>query len=155
MSSGRPTRRQCWNHRPRSRTMTDRLSPDGLARLHESLCTHVEVGRLPGLVYLVAAGDDVHVEAIGRPSFDAARALRADDIFRIASLTKPITAAAALTLVEDGTLTLDQSIDDLIPELADRRVLRRPDGELGDTVPANRSITVEDLLTFRAGMGSP
>jgi CubicO group peptidase (beta-lactamase class C family) len=135
--------------------MTDRLSPDALARVHDALATHVEAGRMPGLVSLVAAGDDVHVEAIGRPAFDADRALQTDDLFRIASLTKPITAVAALTLVEDGTLRLDQPVDDLLPELADRPVLRRPDAELDDTVPAERAITVQDLLTFRCGMGSP
>ena len=135
--------------------MTDRLSPDTLARVHDALAAHVRTGRMPGLVYLVAAGDAVHVEAIGRPAFDADRALRTDDLFRIASLTKPITAVAALTLVQDGALRLDQSVDGLLPELADRRVLRRPDAELDDTVPAERAITVEDLLTFRCGMGSP
>jgi CubicO group peptidase (beta-lactamase class C family) len=60
-----------------------------------------------------------------------------------------------MTLVEEGTITLDQPVDGLLPELADRRVLRRPDAELDDTVPARREITVEDLLTFRCGLGSP
>ena len=135
--------------------MTDRLSPDALAQVHDALAGHVEAGRMPGLVYLVAAGDDVHVAAIGRPAFEADRALRTDDLFRIASLTKPITAVATMTLVEEGTITLDQPVDGLLPELADRRVLRRPDAELDDSVPARRAITVEDLLTFRCGMGSP
>ncbi len=135
--------------------MPDRLSPDGLARLHDAMTAHVESGRMPGLVYLVAAGDEVHVEAVGQPAFDASRCLRTDDLFRVASLTKPITAVATMSLVEDGALRLDQSIDDLIPELADRQVLRRPDAELDDTLLAERAITVEDLLTFRAGMGSP
>jgi CubicO group peptidase (beta-lactamase class C family) len=135
--------------------MTDRISPAELGRLHDVLVSNVENGRMPGLVALVAAGDEVHVDVIGRPAFDAAGALGRDAIFRIASLTKPITAVTALTLVEDGALSLEQPIDALVPELTDRQVLRDPNGPLDDTVPAKRAITVEDLLTFRTGMGSP
>jgi CubicO group peptidase (beta-lactamase class C family) len=69
-------------------------------------------------------------------------------------MTKPITAVTALALVEDGLLHLDDPIDDLVPELANRRVLRALDAELDDTVPARRAITVDDLLTFRMGFGS-
>ena len=76
-----------------------------------------------------------------------------DTIFRIASITKPITAAATMILVEECALRLDEPVDRLLPELADRRVLRRLDGPLDDTVPAERPITVRDLLTFRMGMG--
>jgi CubicO group peptidase (beta-lactamase class C family) len=68
-------------------------------------------------------------------------------------MTKPITAAATMMLVEDGMLRLDEPVDRLLPELANRRVLRRIDGPLDDTVAAKRAITVEDLLTFRCGMG--
>jgi CubicO group peptidase (beta-lactamase class C family) len=77
-----------------------------------------------------------------------------DSIFRIASLTKPITAATAMTLVDEGVLRLDQTVDDLLPELANRRVLRSIDAELADTVPARRAITVEDLFSFRMGFGT-
>jgi CubicO group peptidase (beta-lactamase class C family) len=76
-----------------------------------------------------------------------------DTIFRIASLTKPILATATMMLVEDGRLALDEPVDRLLPELANRKVLKRIDGPLDDTVPANRPITVEDLLTFRMGYG--
>ena len=68
-------------------------------------------------------------------------------------MTKPLTAAAILSLIDDGLLQLDGPIDELLPELADRRVLRRPDGPLDDTVPAVRAITVRDLLTFTWGFG--
>jgi CubicO group peptidase (beta-lactamase class C family) len=135
--------------------MTDRISPAERARLRDTLTAHVESGRMPGLVYLVAAGAAVHVDAIGAPAFDAPEPLERNAVFRIASMTKPITAVTALALVEDGTLTLAQTTDDLLPELANRQVLRDPNGDLDDVVPAQRSITVEDLLTFRAGMGSP
>ncbi len=79
--------------------------------------------------------------------------MRRDTIFRISSMTKPITAAAAMILVEECALRLDEPVDRLLPELADRRVLKRLDGPLDETVPANRPITVRDLLTFRLGFG--
>jgi CubicO group peptidase (beta-lactamase class C family) len=130
------------------------LSRDGLARLHDTMAARVGAGELPGLVLLVAAGDDVHVEAIGAPAFTAESPLRRDAIFRIASLTKPVVAAAALTLVEEGRLRLEDPIDDLVPELAGRRVLRALDAEIDDTVPAQRAITLADLLDFRLGFGA-
>jgi CubicO group peptidase (beta-lactamase class C family) len=131
-----------------------RLSKKGLARLHDSMVAHVAPGRLPGLVTLVASGDDVHVDTIGSPSFADEVPLARDAIFRIASLTKPIVAAAAMSLVDEGRLRLDEPIDDLVPELADRRVLRSIDAELDDTVAARRPITLDDLLTSRLGFGS-
>ncbi len=74
-------------------------------------------------------------------------------IVRIASMTKPIVAACAMTLVEDCTLRLDDPVDDLLPELADMTVLADPDGPLNETVPAARPITLRDLLTFTLGTG--
>jgi CubicO group peptidase (beta-lactamase class C family) len=130
------------------------LSSDGLALLHDSMAAHVAAGHLPGLVTLVAQGDDLHVDTIGSPSFGSEAPLRRDAIFRIASLTKPITAAATLSLIDEGLLQLGQPIDELLPELANRRVLRAIDAELDDTVPAERPITLEDLLSYRFGLGS-
>ncbi len=126
---------------------------DGLDRLHEAMAARVERGELPGLVTLVAQGDEAHVDAIGVTDFGGGEPMRRDTIFRIGSMTKPILAAATMTLVEDGGLALDEPVDRLLPELAGRRVLRRLDGPLDDTVPADRPITVEDLLTFRMGYG--
>ena len=126
----------------------------GIARLHDLMAAHVDEGQVPGLVALVARGDVVHVEVLGTPSLSDPTPLARDAIFRIASLTKPITAVTALTLVEDGTLRLEDPIDELVPELANRRVLRAIDAELDDTVPAHRAITVDDLLTFRLGFGT-
>jgi CubicO group peptidase (beta-lactamase class C family) len=128
-------------------------SQDGLENLHRAMAARVANGDLPGLVTLVATGDDVHVDAIGTMAFGGDEAMQRDTIFRLASLTKPILAIATMMLVEDGTLALDEPVDRLLPELADRRVLRTIDGPLDDTVPANRPITVEDLLTFRMGHG--
>ena len=109
-------------------------------------------GFAPGLVGLIARGADVDVMAVGRMAFDGP-AMRRDTIFRIASMSKPITAAAVMMLVDDGKLRLDEPVDRLLPELANRRVLRRLDGPIDDTVPARRPITVEDLLNFRLGWG--
>jgi CubicO group peptidase (beta-lactamase class C family) len=133
---------------------TAALSTDGLARLDDVLTGHVKAGEMPGLVALVARGEQVHIAAIGSPSFADPAPLARSAIFRIASLTKPVTAAAAMSLVEEGVLRLDQPVDDLLPELAHRRVLRAIDSELDDTVPASRPITVEDLLSFRLGFGT-
>jgi CubicO group peptidase (beta-lactamase class C family) len=134
--------------------MTASLSTDGLAHLHDVMTGHVEAGEMPGLVTLVARGEDVHVDAVGSPSFAGDTPLARSAIFRIASLTKPITAATTMSLVEEGALRLDQSVEDLLPELAQRRVLRAIDAELDDTVAAVRPITLEDLLSYRLGFGT-
>src|SRR2546423_12448989 len=109
---------------------------------------------MPGLVTLVARGNDVHIDTIGSPSFADRTPLDRSAIFRIASLTKPITAVTTMALVDKGLLRLDQPVDDLLPELADRRVLRAVDAELDDTVAADRPITVEDPLSYPLGLGS-
>jgi CubicO group peptidase (beta-lactamase class C family) len=134
--------------------MTAGFSPEGLGRVRSAMARFVDEGVMPGLIWLVARGSEPHVEAVGTPSFDDARPLRRDAIFRIASLTKPITAAATLILVDDGVVKLDHPAEHYLPELANRRVLRSPASPLDDTVPAVRAITVEDLLTFRLGFGS-
>jgi CubicO group peptidase (beta-lactamase class C family) len=113
---------------------------------------HVGETTVPGMVALVASGEDVHVEALGRLRVGGPP-MRRDSLFRIASTTKPITAAATMALIDEGLIELDEPVDRLLPELADRRVLRRPDGPLDDTVPADRPITTRDLLTFTLGFG--
>ena len=133
--------------------MIDSKSQAGLDRLHEAMAARVANGELPGMVTLVAHGEDVHVDTIGVMAFGGNEAMRRDTIFRITSMTKPILALATMLLVEEGRLALDQPVDRLLPELAERRVLRRIDGPLDETVPARRQITVEDLLTFRMGHG--
>jgi CubicO group peptidase (beta-lactamase class C family) len=117
------------------------------------LASRVERGEVPGLVCLVSRGREIEVEVIGRKAISATDPMRRDTIFRITSMTKPITAAAAMILVDEGKVQLDEPVDGLLPELAQRRVLRRIDAALEDTVPAERAITLRDLLTFRMGFG--
>jgi len=121
--------------------------------MDDVLAGHVEHGRVPGLVTLLSRRGQVHVNTIGMKALGGNDPVRRDTIFRITSMTKPITAVAAMILVEECKLRLDDPIDHLIPELANRRVLERIDGPLDDTVPASRPITVRDLLTFRMGLG--
>jgi CubicO group peptidase (beta-lactamase class C family) len=130
------------------------FSPAGLRRLREIMTGHVERGALPGVVTLLCRRGEVHVDAIGRLAKDNGQPMAPETIFRIASLTKPIVAAAAMTLVEECKLRLDDPVDPWLPELANRQVLRRLDGQLDDTVPAHRAITLRDLLTFRLGHGA-
>ncbi|HEU5265995.1 MAG TPA: serine hydrolase domain-containing protein [Jatrophihabitans sp.] len=125
---------------------------NGLEAIDEIVAAAVADGQVPGVVATVACGDDVHTVAAGEATVGAAP-MREDTLFRIASITKPMTAAVALSLVGDGTLALDEPIDRLLPELADRRVLCRPDGPLDDTEPAARAATVRELLTFTWGFG--
>jgi CubicO group peptidase (beta-lactamase class C family) len=125
----------------------------GLERLRAIMRGHVDDGTHPGLVWMVARPGHVHVDALGVDTAGEGRPMRRDTIFRISSMTKPITAVATMMLVEECRLRLDDPVDDLLPELADRRVLRAPDAEVDDTVPASRPITVRDLLTFRLGYG--
>jgi CubicO group peptidase (beta-lactamase class C family) len=116
------------------------------------LTSHVERGQVPGLVWLVSRGSQQDVGAIGKMATDG-EPMRQDTLFRITSMTKPVTAAAALILVEEGKLRLDDPVDPLLPELTGRKVLRRIDSPLDDTVPADRAITLRDLLAFRMGFG--
>jgi CubicO group peptidase (beta-lactamase class C family) len=138
---------------PAQRWKTSGFSPTRLAGMHHSLLRHVGKGRLPGLVALISRRGMEHVDAIGTLAFDREAPMRRDTIFRLASVTKPITAVAAMILVETCRLRLDDPVDELLPELANRRVLRTIDSELDDTVPAKRPITLRDLLTFRSGYG--
>ncbi len=109
---------------------------------------------MPGLVALVSRKGQTHVEAMGAAAFGDPAPMAHDAIFRIASMTKPIAAAAAMILVEEGRLRLDEPVDALLPELADRKVLRTPASEIDDVVPAQRPITPRHLLTFTAGYGA-
>ncbi len=129
------------------------MSEPALARVRSDLLGHLARGDATGAVALIGRGEQTHVIAVGNKTLAGGDPMRRDTIFRIASMTKPVVAAAAMMLVEDGKLRLDEPVHRLLSELADRRVLRRIDGPLDDTVPADRAITVEDVLTFRLGLG--
>jgi CubicO group peptidase (beta-lactamase class C family) len=133
---------------------TGGLSEARLDRMHDVMAGHVERGYVPGLVTLVDRRGETHVDATGMQAMGGCDPMRRDTIFRIASLTKPITAAGVMILVEECKLRLDDPVDAWLPELADRRVLRSIDSPLDDTVPPNRPITLRDLLTFRLGLGA-
>ncbi|MEV8206454.1 serine hydrolase domain-containing protein [Streptomyces sp. NPDC079189] len=123
--------------------------------LHDILDAHVSKWTVPGAVGLVARGDRTEVQAAGSADVEGTVPMARDSIFRIASMTKPIVAAAVMMLVEEGRIALDEPVGRWLPELASPKVLRTPSGPLDDVVPANRPITVFDLLTFRAGYGFP
>jgi CubicO group peptidase (beta-lactamase class C family) len=125
----------------------DAFDDGTLAGLQEIVERAVEEGQAPGVVAGVARGGVAHVFTAGVSTVGGAPMER-DTLVRISSMTKPMTAAAVLSLIDDGVLGLDEPVDELLPELARRRVLRRPDGPLADTVPAQRPITTRDLLTL-------
>jgi CubicO group peptidase (beta-lactamase class C family) len=135
---------------------TGGLSSKRLARVRDLLARHVDAGFAPGAVAVVALRGAVHVEAVGNFAFEGAGSstpMAADTICRMGSMTKPIVAACAMTLVEDCTLRLDDPVDALLPELAGMTVLVDPDGPLENTVPAGRAITLRHLLTYTLGTG--
>jgi CubicO group peptidase (beta-lactamase class C family) len=128
------------------------LSATSLLQTHDIMVGYVERGVAPGVITLIARHGEVHADVIGANAIDGAP-LRRDSIMRIASMTKPIVASAAMILIEECVLRLDESVERWLPELSDMTVLRAIDGPIDDVVPANRSITVRDLLTFRLGAG--
>jgi CubicO group peptidase (beta-lactamase class C family) len=130
------------------------LSKSRLERMERVMSGYVERQELPGLVTLVSHHDDVHVETLGTLAFGSSVPMQRDTIFRIASISKPITAVAAMILVEECKLRLDESIEPWLPELANRRVLKSIASQPDETVPALRAITLRDLLTYRMGFGS-
>ena len=123
-------------------------------RIRAAVEEHVESGALPGSPggsrgtarSAAASSGPATPEGAGDP-------VRPDTLFRISSTTKPVTAVVAMTLVDDGTLSLDDPVERWLPELADRQVLVDPEGDLTHTVPANRPILVQDVLEFRLGLG--
>src|SRR3954468_15231590 len=128
--------------------MTQRFGP-----VADVLQAQVASGRLPGFVAAVRAGGDTEVLAGGRLAVDGDAPMRSDTLFRLASVTKPFAGALTLALVGDGVLGLDDEVGRWLPELAEPRVTARRGGPLGETVPAERAITVRQLLANTAGLG--
>jgi len=122
-------------------------------KLDDIIQAAVARGDAPGVVAAVSRGDETEVAAAGVMAVGGPP-MRADTLFRITSMTKPVTAAVVLSMAEDGLLHLDEPAGRLLPELAGRQVLRRPDGPLTDTIAAERPVTIRDLLTFTWGFGT-
>jgi CubicO group peptidase (beta-lactamase class C family) len=122
-------------------------------RVMSAIAAEVRAGRVPGAIVGVRHRGETTVEATGTTGPGRTDPLRTDSVLRISSNTKPVVAALALALAQDGVLALGDPVERFVPELADRRVLRRLDAPLDDTVPADRPMTVEDLLTMRMGFG--
>ena len=123
-----------------------------MAGLHDVLETYVGNGSVPGAVGLVARGNRAEVAVVGSVAVGGVSMAR-DSIFRLASITKPITAAAVMMLVDDGRIALDSPVGQWLPELAEPKVVRTPASGVDDVVPAVRAITVVDLISSRAGYG--
>jgi len=114
---------------------------------------YVDAGALAGAATLVWRGGRVtHTTSLGRRDLATERPVERDTIFRIASMTKPVTTVAALMLFDEGRLTLNDPIARYAPEFARMRVLRDPNGPLDETDATERPITFGDLLTHRSGL---
>lgn len=127
--------------------------PEPLAALRGKIEASIATGQMPGAVWRLAKGDEVIVETAGATAYEGGVPMRRDTIFRIASVGKAVIAAAVMMLVEDGKVALDEPAERLLPELANRRVLKALDGPIEDTVPADRPILVRDLMNFTFGFG--
>ncbi|TDW19538.1 serine hydrolase domain-containing protein [Kribbella kalugense] len=126
----------------------------GLGRMHDVLARHVDSGKIPGVVTLVSRGDgEPHVETLGTMRHDGDTPIQRDTIFRMASTSKPVSISAAMVLLDECRLRLDDTVEQWLPELAGRQVLKRIDSQVDDTVPAKRPITVRDVLTSTFGLG--
>jgi len=134
--------------------MTSAFSESALANLTGAFQLAVDDGLIPGAVLLLDVAGETWVQAVGCRDVETHTPMTADTIFRIASMTKPILATAAMILVEDGLLELDAPVDRWLPEFAHRRVLRHAGAPLADTIPADRAITLRDLLTNQWGLGA-
>jgi len=151
------------------------FSPDRLARVREAVQKHVDAGELSGVVTLVARrGKIAHFEAYGVLDLESKKAMPKDGIFRLASMSKPITAVAVMIMVEEGKIRLTDPVSRFIPEFKGSKVaMARPGARAGgppagpggpgggrgaapefDTVSATRDITIRDLLTHGSGLAS-
>jgi len=132
--------------------MAARLNARALARLRATLQSHIDRGRIPGAVAVIArAGEVAFCEALGRQDPQAGGAMREDSIFRIYSMTKPLVSLAALMLMDDGELQMNQPLSLFLPEFANPQVLVVEAGA-EKLVPARREATVHDLLRHTAGL---
>jgi CubicO group peptidase (beta-lactamase class C family) len=132
------------------------FSPEGLKAVTAAMQAAVDRGDAAGVVTLLYRhGEVARVDAVGFQDEAAKTPMRRDTIFRIASMTKPITAVATLMLIEDGKFGLSTPVEKILPELADRKLLAGPTDSLNTAKPASHGIVVSDLLTHRSGIVTP
>jgi CubicO group peptidase (beta-lactamase class C family) len=136
------------------------LSPERLKRIHTLIQSHMDAKDFSGAVTLVARkGKVVHFEAHGMADIEGNKPMRTDTLFRLASMTKPLTAASILMLVEEGKLVISDPVSKFIPEYKNPKVAvwnlpNDPAGAGLHLVPASREITVQDLLTHTSGLAN-
>ncbi len=124
-----------------------------LSRISQWMQSHVDDGRLPGLAVQVSRrGEIAFSERAGFQDVEKQLPVRSDALWRIYSMTKPITSIGVLMLYEEGTFQLDQPVADFLPAFADVQVWRGPGHALDETDPLMRPITVHDLLTHQSGL---
>ncbi len=129
------------------------FSEERLARLTEGMQRYVDGPLISGVVTLVhRRGEEAHADVLGLQDVEGGVAMRRDTIFRIYSMSKPITSVAVLILFEEGKLRLTDPVGKWLPELAEPRVMKDPAGLIGETEPARFPITVRDLLTHTSGL---
>jgi CubicO group peptidase (beta-lactamase class C family) len=133
--------------------VTERIDVERLSRrVSELFARNVDEGVISGGAAIVDHGGQIVLrEAVGWRDMEARDPLAPDALFRIASMSKPLTVACAMTYVDEGVLRLDEPVDTWLPELADRPVLSRPSASFDDTVPMERPISLRDLCTHRSG----
>jgi CubicO group peptidase (beta-lactamase class C family) len=124
-----------------------------LAQIAPALQGVIDAGDLSGFVTLIwRKGEELQFNALGHRNIETGAPMTRDTLFRIASMTKPVTSIAAMMLMEEGKLRLDDPISKWAPEFAEMRMLKDPTGPVEDTYPSPRQITVEDLMTHRSGL---
>jgi len=132
----------------------DKSRAENTRQIEEALTVFVDRGEVPGYVASVYHRGEVILVEAGRAVKDSDQPIAIDSIFRISSMSKPITAVATLVLAERGQLSLDDPVEKYLPELSQRQVLVAIDGPVDATRPATRPFTVKDLLTFTFGFGA-
>jgi len=132
---------------------TPAFSPTGLAKIPCLLKTAIDAGDIPGIVSLIwHKGAIEQADAVGLRDIERRLPMDRRSIFAIASMSKPLTIVAALKLVQQGRMKLDDPITKWAPEFSDMRVLARPNSSFDDSYPSPRAITIEDLMTHRSGL---
>jgi len=133
------------------------MSSERLARIRPAMQRYIDAELVPGTVTMIARkGKVVHFEAQGYMDLEQGTLMREDAIFRIASMSKPITSVALMMLWEEGKFQLNDPVSKYLPEFGDQRVSTTGDasGATGDLVPVKRPATIRDMLTHTAGMAN-